>query len=65
MARTISPIDITTISALATEGQCDKDLRRQAYWPRVRAGQMRQADADAHSALMATIVRRLTVTVAL
>ena len=65
MARTTSPIDITTITALASEGQCDKDLRRKTYWSRLLAGQMRQADADARSALMAAIVRRLTVTAAL
>ena len=40
-------------------------LRRQYYWARVRAGKMRQADADKRIALMAAIVKRLTVTAAL
>lgn len=65
MARTISPIDITTITALATEGQRNMDLRRQAYWSRLLADTMRPADADKFIALMAAIVRRQTVTAAL
>ena len=40
-------------------------MRKQVYWARVRAGQMRQADADKRIALMAAIVKRLTVTAAL
>ena len=59
------PIDIITITTLATEGQCNKDVRRQAYWSRLLADTTRQADADARIALMAAIVRRLTVTAAL
>ena len=65
MARTTSPIDITTITALATEGQRDLDVRRQAYCSRVRAGQMRQADTDARTALTQVIIRHLTVTATL
>ena len=53
------------VTALITEAQRDLDLRRQFYWARVRAGQMRQADADKRIALMAAIVKRLTVTAAL
>jgi len=40
-------------------------MRRQVYWASVRAGTMRQADADKRIALMAAIVKRLTVTAAL
>ena len=40
-------------------------MRRQHYWTRVRAGKMRQADADKRIALMQAIVKRLTVTAAL
>ena len=65
MARTTNPIDITTITALGTEGQRDKDLRRQAYWSRLLADTMRLADAGKRIALMAAIVRRLTATAAL
>ena len=53
------------VTALIAEAQRELDLRRQFYWARVRAGQMRQADADARIALMAAIVKRLTVTAAL
>jgi hypothetical protein len=65
MAPTTSPIDVTTITALAIEGQRNMDVRRKLYWSRVRAGQMRQADADARIALIASIARHLTVTAAL
>ena len=65
MARTSSPIDVTTITALATEDQRNKDVRRKAYWSRLLADTMRLADAGKRSALMAAIVRRLTVTAAL
>jgi hypothetical protein len=65
MARTTSPIDVTTITALATEGQRNKDVRRQAYRSRLLADTMRPADADKFIALMAAIIRRLTVTAAL
>ena len=40
-------------------------MRRQVYWSRVRAGKMRQDDADKRIALMQAIVKRLTVTAAL
>jgi hypothetical protein len=53
------------ITALIAEAQRELDMRKQVYWSRVRAGQMRQADADKRIALMAAIVRRLTATAAL
>ena len=53
------------ITALIIEAQRELDLRRQFYWSRVRAGKMRQDVADKRIALMAAIVRRLTVTAAL
>ena len=53
------------ITALITEAQRELDLRRQFYWSRVRAGKMRQDEADKRIALMAAIVKRLTVTAAL
>ena len=61
----IIPIGAIPIAALIAEAQRELDLRRQVYWSRVRAGQMRQADADARIALMAAIVRRLTARAAL
>jgi len=61
----IIPIGTIPITALIAEAQRDLDLRRQVYWTRVRAGQMRQADADKRIALMAAIVKRLTMTAAL
>ena len=61
----IIPIGTITVAALITEAQRELDMRRQVYWTRVRAGQMRQADADKRIALMAAIVRRWTVTDAL
>ncbi len=64
MAR-IAPDGALPITALIAEAQRELDLRRQFYWARVRAGQMRQADADKRIALMAAIVKRLTVTAAL
>jgi len=60
----IIPISTFTVTALIAGAQRELDLRRQVYWSRVRAGQMRQADADARIALMAAIVRRLTATAA-
>ena len=57
-----SPFPIT---ALISEAQRELDLRRQFYWSRVRAGKMRQDEADKRIALMAAIVKRLTVTAAL
>ena len=65
MARTSSPIDVTTITALATEDQRNKDVRRKAYWSRLLADTMRLADAGKRIALMALIVKRLTATAAL
>ena len=48
-------------------GEADRELalRRQFYWSRVRAGRMRQSDADKRIALMEAIVKRLTVTAAI
>ena len=56
---------IFPVTALITEAQRELDMRRQVYWTRVRAGKMRQDEADKRIALMAAIVRRLTVTAAL
>ena len=53
------------VTALITEAQRELDMRRQVYWASVRAGTMRQADADQRIALMQAIVRRLPVTAAL
>jgi hypothetical protein len=61
----IIPIGAIPVAALIAEAQRELDLRRQFYWARVRAGKMRQADADKRIALMAAIVKRLTVTAAL
>ena len=61
----IIPDGTLPITALIAEAQRELDLRRQFYWSRVRAGKMRQADADKRIALMAAIVKRLTVTAAL
>ena len=61
----ITPDGALPITALIAEAQRELDLRRQFYWARVRAGKMRQADADKRIALMAAIVKRLTVTAAL
>ena len=60
-----TPIGAFPITALITEAQRELDLRRQYYWSRVRAGKMRQDDAVKRIALMAAIVKRLTVTAAL
>lgn len=48
-------------------GEADRELalRKQFYWSRVRAGRMRQSDADKRIALMEAIVKRLTVTAAI
>ena len=59
---TVGPFPIT---ALIVEAQRELDMRRQYYWSRVRARTMRQDDADKRIALMAAIVKRLTVTAAL
>ncbi len=53
------------VTALIAEAQRGLDMRRQVCWSRVRAGQMRQNEADKRIALMAAIVKRLTVTAAL
>ena len=61
----ITPNGPISITALIAEAQRELDMRRQVYWSRVRAGQMRLDEADKRIALMAAIVRRLTVTAAL
>ena len=61
----IIPIGTIPVTALIAEAQRELDLRRQFYWSRVRAGKMRQADADKRIALMQAIVKRLTITAAL
>ena len=61
----ITPDGALPVTALIAEAQRELDLRRQYYWARVRAGKMLQADADRRIALMAAIVKRLTVTAAL
>ena len=55
----ITPDGAIQVAALIAEAQRELDLRRQFYWARVRAGKMRQADADKRIALMAAIVKRL------
>lgn len=61
----IIPIGAITVAALIAEAQRELDMRRQVYWASVRAGIMRQAEADRRIALMAAIEKRLTVTAAL
>ena len=61
----IIPNGAIPVTALIVEAQRELDMRRQVYWSRVRAGQMRQADADARISLMAAHDRRQTVTAAL
>ena len=61
----ITPDGALPVTALIAEAQRELDMRRQFYWACVRAGKMRQADADKRIALMAAIVKRLTVTAAL
>ena len=61
----ISPNGPFSVRDLIAEAQRELDLRRQFYWCRVRAGKMRQAEADRRIALMQAIVERLTVTAAL
>ena len=60
----ITPNGIIPVTALITEAQREPDMRRQVYWSRVRAGKMRQDEADKRIALMAAIVRRQTITAA-
>ena len=61
----ITPSGATPVTALIAEAQRELDMRRQVYWSRVRAGKMRQDEADKRIGLMAAIVKRLTVTAAL
>ena len=61
----IAPEGRFPVTALITEAQRELDMRRQVYWASVRAGTMRQADADKRIVLMQAIVWRLTVTAAL
>jgi hypothetical protein len=61
----ITPGGAIPVTALIAEAQRELDLRRQFYWTRVRAGNMRQDEADRRIALMEAIVKRLTVTAAL
>ena len=61
----IIPFGAIPVTALIAEAQRELDMRKQIYWSRVRADQIRQADAYARIALMAAIVRRLTATAAL
>ena len=61
----IIPNGTIPVAALITEAHRELDTRRQVPWSRVRAGKMRQDDAGKRIALMAAIVRRLTVTAAL
>ena len=61
----IIPSGAHPVTALIAEAQRELDMRRQVYWSRVRAGKMRQDEADTRIALMAAIVKRLTVTAAL
>ena len=53
------------VTALIVGAQRELNMRRQVYWSCVRAGKMRQDDADKRIALMAAIVKRLTMTAAL
>jgi hypothetical protein len=61
----ITPNGDIPVIALIAEAQRELDMRRQVYWANVRAGKMRQDEADKRIALMVAIVRRLTVTAAL
>ena len=61
----LTPNEAFSVTALIAEAQRELDVRRQVYWSSVRAGQMCRADADQRIALMAAIVKRLTVTAAL
>ena len=61
----ITPDGAFPVTALIIEAQRELDLRRQFYWTRVRAGKMRQSEAERRIALMEAIVKRLTVTAAL
>jgi len=61
----IKPTGTIPVTALIAEAQRELDLRRQFYWSRVRPDKMRQVEANRRIALMAAIVKRLTVTAAL
>lgn len=61
----ITPAGTFPVTALIAEAQRELDMRRQVYWANVRAGKMRQDEADRCIALMQAIVKRLTVTAAL
>ena len=61
----ITPNGTIPVITLIAEAQRALDMRKQVYWSRVRAGKMRQDEADTRIALMQAIVRRLTVTAAL
>ena len=61
----VTPNGSFSVTDLITEAQRELGLRRQFYWSRVRAGKMRQDEADKRIALMQAIVKRLTVTAAL
>ena len=61
----ITPNGAIPIIALIDEAQRELEMRRQVNWSRVRAGKMRQANADKRIVLMAAIMKRLTVTAAL
>ena len=61
----ITPGGAIPVTALIAEAQRELDMRRQFYWTRVRAGKMRQDEAERRIALMEAIVKRLTVTAAL
>jgi len=61
----IIPFAAISVAALTAEAQRELDMRRQVYWASVRAGTMRQAEADRRIALMASIVWRPTMTAAL
>ena len=61
----ITPDGAIPVTALIAEAQRELDMRRQVYWSRVRAGKMRQDEADKRIDLMQAIVKRLTVTAAL
>ena len=65
MMAQITPNGAIPVIALIAEAQRELDMRRQVYWSRVRAGMMRQDEADKRIALMQAIVRRLTATAAL
>lgn len=60
----ITPKGTIPVATLIAEAQRELDLRRQVCWVEVRAGKMRQDEADRRISLMAAIMQRLTVTAA-